>query len=310
MENLKITPKTMSNAPIITQSNKQENKKQSNFIQKNGKKLLALGAVALATVAVAGIAIYKNKKVPSSLSLDEFKKIGKFDKGKATAKGKPFTGEIIHFSKDKSNKFTIKYEDGKLVESVKEVKSKLADNEIFSPVSRKTYSKANGIRTIQTYTYANGIMSEKPFSTAQIKDGEMIIRKNVYSGETMREAKKGPDGKWIVTKEFTEAAFIENDKLPINVMRRKKINVNTGEVLEQKLYKIKPKKEKVKIRQTKDGITTKNGKTLATRTQTIDEQGNKIITVDYGEVIGKKIITISPDGKKSILDNTRNLYRI
>lgn len=308
MENLKITPKTVSNAPIITQSNKQENKKQSSFIQKNGKKLLALGAVALAAGAIAGIAIYKNKKVPSSLSLDEFKKIGKFDKGKATAKGKPFTGEIIHFSKDKSNKFTIKYEDGKLVESVKEVKSKLADNEIFSPVSRKTYSEANGIRTIQTY--ANGIMSEKPFSTAQIKDGETIIRKNVYSGETMREAKKGPDGNWAVTIEFTEPAFFENDKLPINVMRRKKIDANTGEILEQKLYKIKPKKEKVKIRQTKDGITTKNGKTLATRTQTIDEQGNKIITVDYGEVIGKKIITISPDGKKSILDNTRNLYRI
>ncbi len=301
MSDLKIAPMVSSSVPVATQPNKQESEKKTDFIKKNGKKLLALGAVALATVAAAGIAIYKNKNVPNSLSLNEFKKIGKFDKGTASVKGKLFTGEIINFSKDGKYKFTLKYQNGNLIESIQEVKNEIADAGVFSPVLRKTYSQTDGTRTIKQYL--KDIHGEILASTTQIKDGESTTKAKGYLDEIVRKAKKGQDGKWIVTKEFTEPAFIENDKLPIGVARRKKINVNTGEIIDSKIFLEKSKIKEVKIRQTQNGVTTINGKTLATKTQTIDEKGNKIITVDYGKS-GKKIITISPDGKRTVNYNT------
>ena len=111
------------------------------------------------------------------------------------------------------------------------------------------------------------------------------------------------DGTILSTKEELNLYEKTNNSLKRQALRRTTTNTKTGEIIDSKLElsPIKYKKEST-YRTTKDGITTINGKIKATRTQEINELGDKIITVDYGQ--GKKIITITPDGKRTIKDNT------
>ena len=86
-------------------------KKDIKEVLQDNKGKIALGLSALAAVGIAAVAISRGKKVsvpnvssevppeilsevPSKLSIDDFKKIGKFDKGSATVNGKPFSGII------------------------------------------------------------------------------------------------------------------------------------------------------------------------------------------------------------------------
>ncbi len=133
-----------------------DTKKEDNNKQDRNKKL-ALGALGVAAAAIAIIAIAKKKKVdPNQIdntklslnqpinpdnsekvneilddigniidnseknifNIDEFKKTGKFDKGFASLKDEPFSGEIV--IPQNSGDITIKYENGFLVESNKE----------------------------------------------------------------------------------------------------------------------------------------------------------------------------------------------
>lgn len=128
--------------------------------ESNMTKKVLLGATALAAIAVAGIYIAKSRRNPKNLTsqkpaglakpeskrpktpeatvqtvkpeppkakpeytkqtLEEFKKTGKFENGKAiTNKGEVFNGQLTNESKDGS-KFVLEYKDG-LVRSVKKL---------------------------------------------------------------------------------------------------------------------------------------------------------------------------------------------
>lgn len=267
--------------------------------QLDKKKLLIGGLVGLGCIAAAGIAIAKCKKVPSELSIDEFKKIGQFDHGTAKAKGKLFSGTIV-VPKD-NGKISITYKDGNLVESIKYKKFGMPEplNEGFSSVWKKVYSSKDDTKTVEKYTY--NILSPKDdkfnlLSKTEFAKDKITTVKNILGTQTTSKVVKQADGTILSTKEIIEYPA---ENLPLSAYRRKTINTKTGEVLDTKLERFpKAKQEKGGLlRKTQDGVTTKNGKIFATRTEKIDEKGNKIITVDYGNRC-KKIITITPQGEK------------
>ena len=98
------TFKGTQEASTVTSPNE---KKDIKEVVKDNKDKIALGLGALAAVGIAAVAISRGKKVPSELSIDDFKKIGKFDKGVATVKGQPFSGVIDVINEE--NKYALEY---------------------------------------------------------------------------------------------------------------------------------------------------------------------------------------------------------
>ena len=143
-------------------------KKDIKEVIKDNKGKIALGLSALAAAGVAAVAISRGKKVPSELSIDDFKKIGKFDKGTATVKGKPFSG-VINVT-NKYDKYALEYADGTLKSSTH---SKLAD--IPTVISKKTYSVEDGAHVVEEEVFKRTLQKE-PGIKRRIIDGDSIIK--------------------------------------------------------------------------------------------------------------------------------------
>jgi len=89
--------KSASQVSFSSTKNVAKVKKEAKTEQKGDKKKLALALMGLATAGVAAVGIamnIKKGKIPTELTFDDFKKIGKFDKGQALVKGRPYTGII------------------------------------------------------------------------------------------------------------------------------------------------------------------------------------------------------------------------
>lgn len=187
---------------------------------KDGKKKLALALGGLAVASVGAVLVMRGKKVPSKISIEEFKKIGKFDKGVAKAKGKLFTGTIDAPLKD--GKTVLEYEKGILKQATRLQNIENANSETsLVPVLRKVYSKdENGAKTVETFLHNNnvGIFGGKEWA----RDGLATISENKTMVETpmslgmisKRVAEKQADGSWKV--------HTEGDAMPIDW--RKDIN--------------------------------------------------------------------------------------
>ncbi len=126
---------SLSNIKTVKASEKPKGKEEKTPVEqkevKDGKKKIALAMGALALAGAVGIAIISNKraiKLPSrgkELTVEEFKKVGKFDKGIASINGEKFTGIL-----KSKNGFTLSYDMGELCASKR-------DNII------KTYERSN-----------------------------------------------------------------------------------------------------------------------------------------------------------------------
>lgn len=123
---------------------------------KNGKKMLAIGAAAVAATAIAGVLLYKKGVInfkssakKSVKTLSDIKFEGELGNKKAILKenGKKFTGQIQHELKDGSN-VTIKYKNGMLSESLQ------TSNTGASAVIKKHIYEPNGDHIVRQGTVA------------------------------------------------------------------------------------------------------------------------------------------------------------
>ncbi len=181
------------------------------------KKKLVLALGGLTAIGIAAICIAKGKKVSSELDIEEFRKIGEFDKGIAKAKGKLFTGSIS--APLENGKAILEYEKGVLKQSTKLQNTENADAETsLVPVIRKIYSKdENGAKTIETFLHNNnvGIFGGKEWA----RNGIITVSGNKTAVETplgldrvsKKITEKQPDGSWKV--------HIESDTMPADWRR-------------------------------------------------------------------------------------------
>ena len=249
-----------------------------------------------------------------NIDIDEFKKIGNFKKGETFIGDNPYTGTIS--VKNKKGIFALEYENGKLVNSTK------YSNDFPQPiVSKKIYSTSeDGTRTIQKFNI--DINGEEKFAsktkitqdevkTTTIKDGIELshgaFKKEIkYKDKTIKNI-------WQPYKEEKTEIPIYNTsdsnkvRLQLN-LKRKYNKITTVDPRKPGVEIAKPRyaknhteyKSEPLIRKTENGVTYKNGNKFATRTQTIDNKGNKIITVNYGDSLDKKVITITPEGERIV----------
>lgn len=337
IENIQNT-QFMGSTPKKTVEIKTENKKEKPKF--DNKKIIG-ALVALGAVAAAGIAIeskIRKGKLPN-IELDNFKKYGgNFENGAATvkssliSKSKPYTG-IINV-KNKKGIFALKYENGKLIESTKykevDFSNVLKGNPLYEnpkvPISKKIYSTSeDGAKTIQKFNI-NPTGKEYLASTTKITPDEVKTTVNVNGIELSRGAYKkeikSDDGTikhvWQPYKEELEEIPLKNNDTQaakdlkekygkiITIDPRVKKGEPRLEIAEPRYARYATGKSKPLIRKTENGVTYKNGSKFAEKTQTIDEKGNKIITVDYGAQ-SKKVITITPEGKR-IVDNSNYTF--
>lgn len=181
----------------------QESKKSLKEIEvKDGKKKLALALSALGVAGIATVSIasmLKKGKLPSTLSIDDFKKIGSFEKGKAFVKGKPYTGTINVINS--KGKFNLQYVNGVLESSTNVEKS-----------LKKVYSEANGIKKIVTEPLDLDILAPWKTSITTIQDDKIVrtFHKKVKDCIECFEVttSKQMDGSWKkVEKSLTEEIF-------------------------------------------------------------------------------------------------------
>ena len=346
IENIQNT-QFMGSTPKKTVEIKTENKKEKPKFD-NKKiigALVALGAVAAAGIAIESK--IRKGKLPN-IELDNFKKYGgNFENGAATvkssliSKSKPYTG-IINV-KNKKGIFALKYENGKLIESTKykevdfsnykevDFSNVLKDDPLFEnpklPISKKVYSTSeDGAKTIQRFNI-NPIGKEYLASTTKITPDEVKRTVNINGKELSRGAYK----KEIKSDDETIKHVWQPYEEKLKVIPLKNNDTQASENLKMQYDKVitidprvkkgeprleiaKPRyaryasgKSEPLIRKTENGVTYKNGSKFAEKTQTIDEKGNKIITVDYGAQ-GKKVITITPEGKKTVDNSNYKSY--
>ena len=344
IQNAQVIGSTPKKTAEIKTEDKKEKPKFDN--KKIIGTLVALGAVAAAGIVIAS-KIRKGKTADTDfiemhpknlynvMDIDEFKKIGCFKKGETFIADNPYTGTIN--VKNKNGIFALKYENGKLIESTryKEVKvdipNVLKGNPLFEnpklPISKKVYSTSeDGAKTIQRFNI-NPIGKEYLASTTKITPDEVKRTVNLNGIELSRGAYKkeikSDDGTikhvWQPYEEkLKEIPLKNNDTRAAKNLKRKYGKIITIDPRvkkgEPRLEIAKPRyaryaslKSKPLIRKTENGVTYKNGSKFAEKTQTIDEKGNKIITVDY-RTQGKKVITITPEGKKTVDNSNYKSY--
>ncbi len=168
------------------------------------KKLIAAALGGLAVAGVAALAIYKHKKVPSELGIDEFRKIGKFDKGFAEVKGKPFSGKIT--VPNKNGKTVIEYTKGQMTSSTRFKNEDMG--EILgihqAPVFKKVYSQKDGAKIVEEYGYnqlSEKILAEPYRKTVISENGITSDKYDRIFGKLHSEVKKQPDGSILSTRE-------------------------------------------------------------------------------------------------------------
>lgn len=188
IENIKATPQvSFSSAKVV--ETKTEIKTQE---QKGDKKKLMLALAGLATVGIAAVGItmaIKKGKVPTELAFDDFKKIGKFDKGQALVKGRPYTGTIEVVNK--KGKYVLEYADGILKSSV-------------GPNVKKTYTLTNGAKEITNYPINAGARAPWFIKTTKIEDDKITRSFPRQEGELLHRMEtvlsKQKDGSWVKTE--------------------------------------------------------------------------------------------------------------
>lgn len=112
---------------------------------KDGKEKLALALGALAAVGIGFMLIKSGKDVPSELSIEKFKKHGKFQttdnngvtKIIAMYKKKPYTGTIK--TSNKNGDFDIRYTDG-VLQSALQITTKGSGDDAVTSAFQKVYS--------------------------------------------------------------------------------------------------------------------------------------------------------------------------
>ena len=145
---------------------------------KNGKKKLAIGLAAAATVAVAGIAIaakVKNGKA-ASINLSDIK----FDKGIASLNGEKFTGTVSDTLAN-GDKISLTYEDGKIAQSIREGSKNITKKFNYMPDAIKP-------STVETLDPKGEIINKATFEYCDDGKTKLFIDKNrafeldTYSG--------------------------------------------------------------------------------------------------------------------------------
>ena len=298
-------------------SNPNEKKEIKEVIKDNkGKIALALGA--LAAVGVAAVAISRGKKVPSELSIADFKKIGKFDKGVATVKGKPYSG-VINVT-NKEGKYALEYADGVLKSSTKYVDGGEFNGYKFGfmPRRKKVYTEKDGVRTVENFYYDySQKVAEVWLPNGRktiITDNKIVNEHKNLLGNTLQDVvEKQQDGTWKKTFQemdvFPDATFknenfsryyiLTKDEAE-NVIAKKpvytrKSAINSGETV------LKQRNEYTDKDGNKVVETLKNGKPFAKQTTKIADDGSRQIVVEYldkGSKNYKKIIDIAKDGTR------------
>ncbi len=306
--------KGVQETSVVTSPNEKKDIKE--ILQENKGKI-ALGLGALAAVGIAAVAITRGKKVPSELSIDDFKKIGKFDKGSATVNGKPFSG-IIGVT-NKRGHYALEYADGALKSSTKYVDGGEFNGYKFGfrPYSKKVYTEKDGVRTVENFYFDNSQKAAEiwlPGSKTIITDNKIIKEHTEYTGEILQDiVEKQQDGSWKKT-------FQEMDLVPDYSFKNKNYNryyISTmdeaGNVIAKKpVYTRVPafSSGETFLKQAKkytdeDGNkvveTLKNGKPFARQTTKMADDGSRQIVAEYldkGSKGYKKIIDITKDGTR------------
>lgn len=196
-----------------------DNKEKANGGFDDKKKIaLVLGGLAATGIAAVAIA-KKGKKIPSELNIDEFKKIGGFDKGAAKVKGKPFSGTINIPNKDGSH--VLEYEKGVLKQSTQFKKVSFPEHAKaeaqMMPVSKKVYSKDNGATVVECWLKNNqtAIFGGDEWgkigklTVAEDKSKVTMERINGFTGDVLNDiTSKQKDGSWHKTVQ--EISFDKN----------------------------------------------------------------------------------------------------
>ncbi|MBR5303822.1 MAG: hypothetical protein IKU37_03240 [Candidatus Gastranaerophilales bacterium] len=205
-----------------------ETKTQPKTEQKGDKKKLMLALAGLATVGVASVGItmaIKKGKVPKELSIEEFKKLGKFDKGQALVKGKPYTGTIEVANKE--GKFALEYIDGKLTKSTKFSEVDLDGSKVKNALTSKTYLDGeNGTKIIKKTAKDGRLLTETVIGKNEVVRTQHAEVNGFYKGKLTHNTIKQKDGSWLSIRETYECK--DGDFFKITK------NANTGEILEKK----------------------------------------------------------------------------
>ncbi len=296
-------------------TNSIDSKKDIKEVIKDNKGKIALGLSALAAVGIAAVAISRGKKVPSELSIDDFKKIGKFDKGTATVKGKPFSG-IINVTNKRGN-YALEYTDGALRSSTFSL-----DGEV--PKSKKVYSEKDGTKVVQYFGYIYDLKADKngqkvvnlgwnPTGKKIITSDSKVVKEHTdLSGEILQDiVEKQQDGSWkktfqemIPDPDFQHAnyrrSYIATKDVVGNIIAKKSVYTPKSHISSQETV-LKQANKYVD----KDGSsvveTLKNGKLYARQTTKIADDGSRQIAVEYfddGSKDYKKVIDIAKDGER------------
>ena len=305
-------------------------KKDIKEVIKDNKGKIALGLSALAAVGIAAVAISRGKKAPSELSVDDFKKIGKFDKGVATVKGKPYSG-VINVT-NKEGKYALEYVDGALKTSTKYVDGGEFRGHKFGlqPYSKKVYTEKDGVRTVENFYRDYSQKAAEAWLPSGrktiITDNKIVKECKSISGDTLQDVvEKQQDVTWKKT-------FQEMDLVPDYSFKNKNYNryyISTmdeaGNVIAKKpVYTRKPAFssgetfiKRVEKYTDKDGNqvveTLKNGKPFARQTTKMADDGSKQIVVEYldkGSEGYKKIIDIAKDGTRKESEIGHRLFSL
>jgi antitoxin component YwqK of YwqJK toxin-antitoxin module len=143
--------------------------------KKNGKKLLAAGAAATATIAIAALAIKKGK-LPKGTQVADLK----FNKGIAMKGDELFTGVAEHTNK-KGDKFLLEYNDGVLQKSMKNINPETGAVSLEKGNFIKHYSEVNGTRRV---SISKDIINDVQRSNCEISKGSVIRTKITGGKET------------------------------------------------------------------------------------------------------------------------------
>ncbi len=293
-------------------------KKDIKEVIKDNKGKIALGLSALAAVGIAAVAISRGKKAPSELSIDDFRKIGKFDKGVATVKGKPYSG-VINVT-NKKDKYALEYANGVLKSSTKYVDGGEFKGYKFGlqPYSKKVYTEKDGVRTVENFyrDYSQKVAEVwLPSGRKTIITDKKIVNeyKNIL-GDTLQDVvEKQQDGTWKKTfqevdapkdvtfknKNFFRHYILTKDEAG-NVIAKKPVYTrkpafSSGETFIKRVEKYTDKDGNQVVE------TLKNGKPFAKQTTKIADDGSRQIIVEYldkGSEGYKKIIDIAKDGTR------------
>jgi len=184
--------KSASQVSFSSTKNVAKVKKEAKTEQKGDKKKLALALMGLATAGVAAVGIamnIKKGKIPTELTFDDFKKIGKFDKGQALVKGRPYTGiiEVVN----KKGKYVLEYADGVLKSSV-------------GPNVKKTYKLTDGVKEITSCPINAGARAPWFTKITKIEDDKITRSFPRQEGELLHRMEtmfsKQEDGSWVNTE--------------------------------------------------------------------------------------------------------------